>query len=208
MSLRSRALNGLFRLLYGPLVFLHEPAGACLFGPSWSGRRRMLAARLPPHGVVLDLGCGNGHLLSILRHRTGPSLGVDLSLPMSRRARTEGARVVLADAKCLPLETEAVVAVVCSYPGPWIRDERVWRELARVSEPGAQVLILLGGTVTRGRWSSLRSALIRAIYGRQLEDVNTIQVDGFGHECIPGCITVKDDEWGQSLIWIGRRLER
>lgn len=207
MSLRSRALNGFFRLLYGPLVFLHEPAGACLFGPSWAGRRRNLLEYLPPKGLVLDLGCGSGRLLAILQHRPGPSVGVDISLPMSRRALNAGANIVVADARCLPLGKETVGSVVCSYPGPWIRDERVWRELARVASPGAQVTVLLGGTVTRGRWSSLRSTLIRLVYGRQSADMSRIPVDGFGHEYIPGSLVVEDDEWGQSLIWTGQRLE-
>ncbi len=205
MSIRSRVLNKLFGLLYGPLVFLHEPAGACLFGPSWAGRRSSVGHTIPDKGLVLDLGCGGGLLLSELPHRCGLSVGIEPSPMMAQRARARGCLLVRANAERLPIPDAAVSAIVCTYPGPWIRASRVWDELARVTGPDAAVTILLGGSVTRGRFSTVRSRLIQVIYGGDLQHPDNAELVGFGHAQISGRAALVDDAWGQAIVWTGVR---
>ncbi len=207
MSIRSRILNRLFGFLYGPLVFLHEPAGTCLFGPSWARRRDAIGRGMPPDGLVLDVGCGSGILLSGLSGRTNGAVGIDPSQTMTRRAHARGCRVVQASAASIPLANSAVSAVVCSYPGPWIRDQQVWSELDRVTVPGARITILLGGTVTRGRFSMVRSKLIALLYGPEASSHRELKIEGLGHVRIPGRINCVDDEWGQSILWSGIRAD-
>lgn len=205
MSIRSRILNRLFGLLYGPLVFLHEPAGMCLFGPSWAGRRDAIGRALPPDGLALDVGCGSGILLSRLPERAVGAVGIDPSQAMTRRARARGCRVVQAGAAYIPLADSSVSAVACSYPGPWIRDPQVWTELIRVTTPGAPVTILLGGTITYGRCLMARSKLIAILYGPHPGRHQEIEVECFGYARLPGCLNRVDDEWGQAILWTGVR---
>ena len=205
MGLRSRVLRKLFELLYDPLVFLHEPAGVCLFGASWRGRRVRLGQGLPEHGTVVDLGCGGGHLLSSLPDRHGLSVGIEPSARMAERAANRGQLVVMARAQTLPLPDSSVSAVVASYPGPWIMDRQTWDEIARVTADGALIRILMGGTVTRGPLAFVRRPMMRLLYGRQPADGTSIASTGLGHPCIEGQLCARHDEWGIAYVWEGVR---
>lgn len=175
-----------------------------LFGPSWTGRRDALGRALPPHGLVLDVGCGSGLLLSRAASRYPAAIGIDPSRHMLRRARDQGVNVIGARADSIPLAGSSVNAVICTYPGPWIQDANVWSEIARIGAPGATVTILLGGTVTDGRFSSVRSRLIGLIYGLNADGPMRLP-PGIGHALIPGELQQERDAWGYALIWRGVR---
>lgn len=205
MGLRSRVLRKLFELLYDPLVFLHEPAGVCLFGPSWRGRRTRLVQGLPERGTLVDLGCGAGHLLAVLSRRQGLAIGIEPSARMAHRATKRGQAVVMARAEALPLPDAIATVIVASYPGPWIMDPRTWDEIARVATSGAQVRILIGGTVTRGPLAFVRPRLIRLVYGQEPHIETGMTVPGLGHPSIEGRLYAREDEWGEAFIWEGVR---
>src|SRR5687767_2749801 len=123
-----------------------------------------LAARvasLVPHGRILDLACGDGVLLCLL----GPNaIGVDLSHAELRSANaafddilhtrypelTRGeTRVARARAQQLPFRDESFEAVTCHLAFMLFDDVgAVVAELARVLEPGAPFIALLGGGPT------------------------------------------------------------
>lgn len=178
-----------------------------IFGPSWAARRDAFIPLLPRDGLVIDVGCGNGILLSHIPTRHGPTIGIDPSWKMVRRARASGCAVVQANAAHVPLANESTVAVVCTYPGSWILDADVWAELARIMIPGAPVNVLLGGTVTRGRFSGARIRLIGLIYGTG-RSVSTIPDLALGHPLITGKLHLECDEWGEVTIWKGNREQR
>jgi SAM-dependent methyltransferase len=207
MSIRSRLLHRAFELLYGPLVFLHEPAGACLFGPSWHGRRIAVADRLHGReGPLLDLGCGSGRLLAAVDTRTQQAVGVDVSVPMLKSAVRRGGVVVQASAAVLPFGNAEFGAVVCSYPGNWIREPDVWSEIGRVVQPGGTVTILFGGTVTRGRLSRVRSTLIRILYGRMENGSVSIGFPLGTVANLNGSLVSREDRWGTVYQWEGSRI--
>lgn len=206
-GLRSRALQRMFEALYGPLVFLHEPAGRCLFGPAWHGRRLDLLDRIPVGSVVLDLGCGEGRLLRELRAAGVTGVGLDRALPVLLRARRSNVQVVAGEARKLPFRTGFFGAIVCTYPGPWIVDPDTWTELARVCRPGAPVTVLMGGTIERGRLSIARRIVHRAVYGdNDLRRAESL-LASLGRPHFDGWTRVVDDRWGQALIWEGERRE-
>src|SRR5688500_14420278 len=63
--------------------------------------RRNIMARLPadPRARILDLGCGDGELLLLLRERGYRDVeGIDVSVEQVERARARGLDVVRADA--------------------------------------------------------------------------------------------------------------
>jgi SAM-dependent methyltransferase len=64
-------------------------------------------------GSVLEVGCGPGRNLELLREGRGPAVwGIDFSLSQLRRARSRGFGVACATAKRLPVRTGAVDAVL------------------------------------------------------------------------------------------------
>ena len=205
LTLRQRALQFAFTLLYGPLAGLHEVAGKALTGAAWHGRRIRLLDQIPS-GTLLDIGCGEGRLLVAAEDRGMTAIGIDPSMPMLRRARRRGAPVICARVQQLPLLDGSVGAVVCSYPGPWIIEPGTWSELARVLTPGAPVQMLLGGATTVGRGAGLRKLLARVAYGRLADGGAAAQLPTLGCSLIIGSYETRADDWGMAIVWRGQRI--
>jgi SAM-dependent methyltransferase len=99
--------------------------------------------------VALDVACGSGRALPVLRAAVGPGgtvLGIDVTAEMlaeaHRRGRSTVATLVLADVLVLPLADESVDAVFGAGLVPHLGDPvDGLRELARVSRPGARLAL-------------------------------------------------------------------
>lgn len=99
--------------------------------------RHLLAqADLPPASLVLDLACGTGTTLGLLRDAGHLPLGVDVESRVVARARRR-APAVVADAHRLPLPPGAVDAVVCECAvSTFAAPAAALTEVARVLRPG------------------------------------------------------------------------
>jgi SAM-dependent methyltransferase len=201
VSARQRLLRASFNLLYGPLAACHEPIGLALFGQAWHARRLELLECESSDGVMLDIGCGEGRLLASTPVGCTIRLGVEPSSVMARRARHRGILVIRGQSQRLPLATGSVCMVVCSYPGPWLFEPGTWEELARVTRPGAQVRLLLGGTIERGPAARLRTFALRVGYGRSVH----AELPEIGTTDIFGAYERRDDRWGEAIYWFGVR---
>jgi SAM-dependent methyltransferase len=110
-----------------------------------------LAAAVPAAATaILDLGCGDGHLLALLAGRPGRALvGVDLSaeeLALARGRLGVTAALLQARADELPLASASLDACVSHLAFTLMADaERVAGELARVLRPGATFAAVVGG---------------------------------------------------------------
>jgi SAM-dependent methyltransferase len=131
------------------------------FGPratSWDDRfpndepifAEAIAELAPPAGgVVLDVACGTGRALPLLRAAVGPTgrvLGIDITVEMleeaGRRRRSSAATLVLADAIRLPLADRSCDSVFAAGLLPHLRDPfEGLSELARVCRPGARLAL-------------------------------------------------------------------
>ena len=100
-----------------------------------------LIAVVPPGARVLDLGCGDTHLVS----RLGPrAVGVDLA-----PSRAHGGAIAAARAQALPFAGGAFAACVCHLAFMLFDDiEQVVAELRRVVVPGGRFAAVLGGGPT------------------------------------------------------------
>ena len=106
----------------------------------------MLSRYLPADGSglrLLDVGCGTGHQMAMLRQRGYEVAGVDASEKMLEHARTNnpGAEIHCADVGDLPFETASFDYVICievlrhlSNSTPTVA------EIARVLKPGGVAL--------------------------------------------------------------------
>lgn len=100
-------------------------------------------------GTVLDIGCGNGHLLALLAraHPASRRLGVDFSLGELRAAPAAAqGRLVAARAQALPLRDASVDAVLSHMALMLMNDApRVMQDIARVLVPGGVLGAVVGG---------------------------------------------------------------
>ena len=114
----------------------------------------LLEAVVPAGGplTVLDVACGDGHLLELLARRKQPGLSL-LGLDMSEhelaaaRARLNGAATLVhGRAQSLPFG-DASVDVVLSHLALMLMDDvgTVLAEFRRVLKPGGQVSVVVGG---------------------------------------------------------------
>ena len=97
---------------------------------------------------ILDLGCGAGRHLQILRRRGARAFGLDLSWPLldeARRHTGPGLALLRGDMRALPLRDACLDAVLSMFTsfGYFHGDEENWRvleEVARVLAPGGAFL--------------------------------------------------------------------
>lgn len=106
---------------------------------------------LPPEGRLLDVGCGGGHLLRIMRERRPDAslVGLDLSPDQVRRARERARRgrerieYVEGSALALPFPDRSFDAVVSvGSIKHWPDSRRGVSECARVLSPGGFLLLV------------------------------------------------------------------
>lgn len=117
---------------------------------------RKLLSLAPGFRTCLDVGCGFGRALPVLRQAAEQVTGVDVAPAMVERARAlDYTHVVLGDGHDLPFAAESFDLVVCLGVLEHIPTERlplVVAELARVLRPGG-VLVLEtnngGGRITK-----------------------------------------------------------
>jgi SAM-dependent methyltransferase len=109
----------------------------------------LLAELARPGERVLDLGCGDGYLLELLRARGAVAVGVDRSEAELALARRRGAIAVAGDAARLPFG-DAAFTLVVSHLALSIMDDfdAVAAELDRVlARPGRLAAVVGGGPV-------------------------------------------------------------
>ncbi len=120
----------------------------------------------PEPARIVDVGCGPGRALALLqqRYRRATVLGVDLALPMLRRARKAGGfwrslPVACAEAGALPLPDASVDLLFSSLCLQWVDDlPATLDEFRRVLRPGGRMLLSTFGPDTlvelREAWSA------------------------------------------------------
>ncbi len=123
------------------------------------GLLELLAAE--PGEMVLDIGCGTGHLTAKIAARGAQVMGVDRSPEMVRQAREAypGIRFEVADATKIPLDGR-FNAVFSNATLHWIKKPgQVAAEIARLLQPGGRFVAEFGG---RGNIACLLGAGERA----------------------------------------------
>jgi len=113
------------------------------FGLDVRWRKQSLRALgLPTGATVLDLACGTGDFLKLLRAGGYRCVGVDLSWGMLEANRT-GLPLAQADGADLPVAGASVDGVTCGYAlRNFTELAAVFRELGRIVRPGGRISLL------------------------------------------------------------------
>lgn len=136
---------GITSAAFGALV-VHGRSGR--FASSYDS----LAATVPSSaGSVLDLACGDGHLLALLGKAAGPArrlVGIDISageLAKARERLGSSAELLQGRAQCLPLADGSVHQVLCHMALMLMDDlDAVLDEVRRVLVPGGRFAFTVG----------------------------------------------------------------
>ncbi|MDO8071702.1 class I SAM-dependent methyltransferase [Janthinobacterium sp. SUN176] len=139
-------------------AFAHLPASSRTGG--WASSYDVLTSLIPTADMplsVLDLACGDGHLLGLLAARRQPRLqllGADMSeaeLAAARAALPASVRLLLGRAQALDLPSASVDYLV-SHMALMLMDdiEQVVREMRRVLRPAGQFAAIVGRTFLLG----------------------------------------------------------
>lgn len=110
-------------------------------------RRALKGISLPHPAVVLDVGCGTGSLIRLLRRkfRSARYLGIDISSRMLEKAslREPKSDFCVGDAGFIPCRTESCDLVTTFFTTRNFADlQAAAREMMRVLKPGGRLVVL------------------------------------------------------------------
>ena len=204
-SVRRRMLQEAFGALYGPAARHYDRFTGWLFLGEWQRWQDAGLELLPAGAAILELGSGTGALAA-----RGAATGrrwccVERSASMiatsETRCRRAGAKLVRADARCLPLRDAAFDAAVATFPASYILEGETAAELTRVVRPGGTLIVVVSGRLRPAgfarRW---RGALLRALYGPPDDARDAFAVAGFS-----GGTQRVSTSHGEALIYAANR---
>jgi demethylmenaquinone methyltransferase / 2-methoxy-6-polyprenyl-1,4-benzoquinol methylase len=105
-------------------------------------KRAVEALGLPAGSLVVDVACGTGDFCRELERAGLSAVGIDLSMGMLRRARTD-APLVQGDGLRMPLAAEGVDGITCGFALRNVTDiGALLREFGRVLRRGGRISLL------------------------------------------------------------------
>ncbi len=203
-------------LFYGPLAPLYPVLTGLFFGRHWGSWQRAILPWCHDSRIVVDLGCGPGDLARELATTGRMVIAIDRSRSMLRLARrrlrgnqrTSRVWLVRGDARSLPLRTNAIDAIVMTFPTAVFLEETTHREVARVLRAEG-VFVALVSVEPKGYpwWIRPWAPLLRRALGSHQNSA--------GQEFLPGLDLSRPDlpgQWvhvkhpsGKLLVWIARK---
>ncbi len=203
-------------LFYGPLAPLYPVLTGVFFGDHWGSWQRAVLPWCRDSRIVVDLGCGPGDLARELASTGKTVIGIDRSRSMLRLARRrlrgdESAsriRLVCGDARSLPLRTDAVDAIVMTFPTAVFLEEMTHREIARVLRAeGVYVALVSVQPKAYPWWIRPCAPLLQRILGSHHGSARQEFLPGldFSRPDLPGQWQYLEHPSGKLLLWIARK---
>ncbi|MDE2777391.1 MAG: class I SAM-dependent methyltransferase [Chloroflexota bacterium] len=158
-----------FRLLYNDMAFIYDRVSRLVSLGNWRSWQRAVFPFLPPPeaGLVLELAHGTGDLQLDLLNAGYRTAALDLSSSMGRLAQQKLARAGLStlllrgEARHLPIPSDSVASLVCTFPTTFIFEHQTLKEILRVLKRDASAVIVLSGTLAG---AGLQTQFIRCLY--------------------------------------------
>ena len=158
-----------FRLLYNECAFTYDLVSRGVSQDRWRSWQRsvMPYLPLPEAGPILELAQGTGDLQLDIQSAGYRVVGLDRSRSMSRLAQRKlwrarlGADLIRGEADCLPIQSDSIAAIVCTFPTSFIIEQQTLMEMRRVLKRDAQAVIVFSALLTGG---GLIAQFIRSLY--------------------------------------------
>lgn len=97
--------------------------------------------KIPPRGVVIDVGCGKGYMVEFFTKLGLLAIGLDLSEEMLKEAKERGLEVVLGDASYLPFRSSIAHIVTCFEVLEHVMEpQKVLSEIHRILKDGGVLI--------------------------------------------------------------------
>lgn len=133
LALKKFAEKSLHETIYSPKNpfkhFLHN------------SRRKTISALVKPNAFTLEVGCGDGHILSELKSAIGVEL---VPLRAKRAKRSTGKEVVVADAESLPFKQDSFQCIVATEVlEHLLHPVKALLEIKRVAENDSDLIITI-----------------------------------------------------------------
>ena len=158
-----------FRLIYNECAFTYDLVSRAVSLGHWRSWQRTVLPILPPPeaGPILELAQGTGDLQLDLLKAGYRAIALDRSRSMGRLTQRKlsrdrlSASLIRAEAGCLPIQSDSIAAIVCTFPTSFILERRTLIEIRRVLKRGAPAVIVLSGLLTAG---GLRAQVVNFLY--------------------------------------------
>lgn len=98
-----------------------------------------------PGSLVLDVGCGQGRQMEELRRKGCLPVGIDVDDEALARCRELGMPVMRAAAERVPVADSSLDGIVCKVVLPYVAEDRVVGEFARLLKPGGECHVVSHG---------------------------------------------------------------
>ncbi len=121
--------------------------------PGWRDEKKNQVLYVPyiPNGTLLDVGCGAGNAMQILRSKGWRVVGTDFDNGAVENARSKGLDVRLGDLQDIKFESNSFDAILCCNVIEHAADpDSLVRECLRILKPGGRLTLITNNAISRG----------------------------------------------------------
>ena len=154
----------------------------------WPTKNALIASLTKPTDTILDVGCGDGHMLRTLKSAGYQHLhGLDISDYAVQRLRGEGIQMHRGDLPRIPLPDDSFDVVVASQVLEHVIRRRLFvKEMRRVLKPGGRAFIFvpdncLGPIDEKEHVISYDAKSLRSFLGRFFSSVEVESMRDVNH---------------------------
>lgn len=207
----SRFINFFYDHLYTDLAWMYDAVAWLVSFGRWTTWQRVAIPFLPT-GRILEVGCGPGHLLEVLRAGSTECFGIDRSAQMTRIAATNlravGSPGIIckAEAEHLPFARGSFSGAVSTFPSEYIIQAEAIEEIRRVLRNSGQLIVVFGFRIIG---SSLVDRCLRILFKlthqsieHEISQLEATEVPGF----IGRFERVLEAD-AEVICWVGSRSE-
>ena len=160
-----------FHLLYHQFAWIYDWIAAFVSLGNWKSWTNCVLPYLDSQ-MVLELGCGPGHLQYALTQKGINPFGIDASSQMASLASERlckyslPANIILGLAQYLPYPDRHFDQIVATFPSEYISDKKTLRQAWRVLKNSGELIIMPVAWITGEKWWYKLAAWLFRITGQ------------------------------------------
>ncbi len=130
-----------------------------------------MLADFTPGGKVIDIGCGTGEMLEVLRAHQLQAFGLDFSFKMLEAIANSSLEysfpLINGEIEALPFHEESFDGVICAGVIEYLNeDQKALKEIARILKPGGFAIITLSNRLSPAR---ILEPVVHSLLGQKIK---------------------------------------